>query len=55
MRYGLLILVIAVSALEVLADLRPFAGIWWTHKEAMDYGGLAVIAVASLLLLRRGN
>jgi hypothetical protein len=54
MRYRiLLILIVVITGLELLADFRSFAGIWWTHKEAMDYGGLAFIAVAILLLMRR--
>jgi len=55
MRYVLLLIIVGViTALELLADFHPFPGIWWTHKQAMDYGGLALIAVAIwLLALRR--
>jgi hypothetical protein len=54
MRYRILLILIAViTGLELLADFHPFPGIWWTHKEAMDYGGLAFIAVVILLFMRR--
>lgn len=57
MRYViLLIIVVVTTALELLADFHPFPGIWWTHKQAMDYGGLTLIAVAIWLLgLRRDS
>jgi hypothetical protein len=32
-------------ALKLLADFHPLPGIWWTHKQAMDFGGFAIIAV----------
>jgi hypothetical protein len=51
----LLILLAVVWGRELLADVHPFPGIWWTHKEAMDCGGLAFIAVSILLLIRRQN
>jgi len=54
MRYRiLLILLVVIAGLKLLADFHPFPGIWWTHKEAMDYGGLAFIAVFILLFMRR--
>lgn len=54
MRYKiLLILIVVITGLELLGEFHPFPGIWWTHKEAMDYGGLAFIAIAILLLMRR--
>ncbi len=54
MRYRLLLIVVVViTALELLADFHPFPGVWWTHKQAMDYGGLALIALAIWLLGRR--
>ena len=49
----LLIVVVVMIALELLADFHPFSGIWWTHKQAHDFGGLALIAVAIWLLARR--
>jgi hypothetical protein len=50
----LLIIVVVITAPELLADFRPFPGIWWTHRQAMDYGGLVLIAVAIwVLALRR--
>jgi len=32
-------------SLELLADLHPFPGIWWTHRQAMDYGGLVFVGL----------
>jgi hypothetical protein len=49
----LLIALAIVSGLELLADFRPFPGIWWTHGQAMDYGGLAIIALAVFLFAVR--
>jgi hypothetical protein len=45
--------VVAVTGVELLADFRPFRWIWWTHKQAMDFGGLALVALTCWLLLRR--
>ena len=55
-RHGFIVLAIVFSivwGLELLADLRPFAGIWWTHKQARDYGGIAFLAIFLLLFLHR--
>jgi hypothetical protein len=52
-----LIVVLAVGIVwtfELLADFRPFQWVFWTHKQAMDLGGLGFIAVALwAVLLRR--
>jgi hypothetical protein len=61
-RNGRIVLAIVFSIMwgcELLADLRPFPGIWWTHKQAMDYGGIAFVAIfllqILLQILRRGG
>ena len=51
--YLLLGAVIVITLLELLADFRPSPVIWWTHKEAMDYGGLVLIALAAWMFVRR--
>ena len=43
--------VVVITALELLADFHPLPGIWWTHKQAMDYGGLALVALVIWLVL----
>lgn len=54
MRYVPLLVIVAVMmALELLADYHPFPGIWWTHTQAHDFGGLALIVVVILLLASR--
>ncbi len=45
--------VLLVTALELLADFRPFAWVWWTHKQAMNAGGFVVIALIAWTLLSR--
>jgi hypothetical protein len=55
-RRGLILLLICLAivwGLELLADLHLFPGIWWTHAQAMNYGGWAFIGVALLVLLLR--
>jgi len=56
---SLLIVLLALGvvwAFEFLADFRPFPWVFWTHKQAMDLGGLVFIVVAVwALLLRRDN
>jgi len=48
-----LLALVIVTALELLGDLHPFRWVFWTHKQAMDYGGLAFLAVMVWALLRR--
>jgi hypothetical protein len=56
-RNVLLIFVVLVvtTALELLADFHPLPGIWWTHKQAMDFGGLAIIGLVIWFLMPRRN
>ena len=35
----------AVWGLELVADFRV-PGVWWSHSEAMGYGGVAFVALA---------
>ena len=54
-RAGLVFLAVTfaiVWSLELLADFRPFPGIWWTHRQAMDYGGMVFAGVFLLVFLR---
>jgi hypothetical protein len=44
--------VVVITALELFADFHPLPGIWWTHKQAMDYGGLALVALVIWLVLK---
>lgn len=41
--------VVVTTALELLADYYP--GVWWTHKQAMNFGGLAVIGLVIWFLV----
>jgi hypothetical protein len=49
----IIVIVVVMTALELLADFHPLPGVWWTHKQAMDFGGLAVIAVVICFLVIR--
>ena len=42
---------VVMMALKLLADFHPFPGIWWTHKQARDFGGFAVIALVIWFLM----
>jgi hypothetical protein len=50
------VVIVVMMALKLLADVHPLPGIWWTHKQAMDFGGFAIIAVVIwfLTLAREG-
>jgi hypothetical protein len=50
----LILAVVMVTGLEILGDLR-LPWIWWTHKQAMDVGGLAIVVTVGWFLLRRRN
>lgn len=41
--------VVVMTALELLADYHP--GVWWTHKQAHIFGGLAVIGLVIVFLV----
>jgi hypothetical protein len=43
--------IVVMTALELLADFHPLPGIWWTHKQAMDFGGFAIIALLIWFLM----
>jgi hypothetical protein len=36
---------VVMMALKLLADFHPLRGIWWTHNQARDFGGFAIIAL----------
>jgi hypothetical protein len=42
---------VVMMALKLLADFQPLPGIWWTHKQAMDFGGFAIIALVIWFLM----
>jgi hypothetical protein len=46
------VVIVVMMALELLADFHPLPGIWWTHKQAMDFGGLAIIALVIWFLIQ---
>ena len=49
-KYVTLVVALAVVwGLELLADFRV-PGVWWSHAQAMGYGGLALVALAVWLL-----
>jgi hypothetical protein len=50
------VVIVVMMAFKLLADFHPLPGIWWTHKQAMDFGGFAIIAVVIwfLTLAREG-
>jgi hypothetical protein len=39
------VVIVVMKAFEVLADFHPLPGIWWTHNQARDFGGFAIIAL----------
>jgi hypothetical protein len=45
------VVIVVMTALELLADFHPLPGIWWTHKQAMDFGGLAIIVLVIWFLM----
>ena len=56
MRVRLLLIfaaVVVITVLELLADFHPLPAIWWSHRQAMDYGGLALVALVIWLVLTR--
>jgi hypothetical protein len=52
----LIVLVLAASVvLELLADTHPFAGIWWTHKQAMELSGIIVAGLGAWMLVGKSD
>ncbi len=45
------IVVVVIMALELLVDFQLLPGIWWTHKQVMNVGGFAVIALVIWFLM----
>jgi hypothetical protein len=45
------VVVVVMMAFELLADFHPLPGTWWTHKQAMDFGGFAIIALVIWFLM----
>ena len=42
---------VVMMALKLLADFHPLPGIWWTHNQARDFGGFAIIALVIWFLV----
>jgi hypothetical protein len=53
MAWAILAVVAVMMTAEALADFLPGGWVWWTHKQAMDVGGFATIALIAVILLGR--
>jgi len=55
MRYAIVLIIFLaiIWGLELLADVHAFPAIWWTHHQAMAYGGVAFIGLVLFLFVFR--
>jgi hypothetical protein len=45
------VVIVVMKAFEVLVDFHLLPGIWWTHNQARDFGGFAIIALVIWFLV----